>query len=197
MDSSLRACVYTVMCGASILEQQQELSGLCVLLRYCSYPRSASQCFKTDLEGNAGGFSGERESILSVTSFLIGMKSSGLIHGGQLLNGLAGPTFSSAAPFLSTTWFSPDERATATAVASLIGYLGGACAFLVGPLLVPGPNSTSTIPLAPGSSSEHIKDRIEAVLYAGIREVIAYYVLKCEFVMYLLLPSSDSSGNMY
>ncbi|XP_044294443.1 solute carrier family 49 member 4 [Varanus komodoensis] len=89
-----------------------------------------------------------------------------LIHGGQLLNGLAGPTFSSAAPFLSTTWFSPDERATATAVASLIGYLGGACAFLVGPLLVPGPNSTSTIPLAPGSSSEHIKDRIEAVLYA-------------------------------
>ncbi|XP_062972750.1 solute carrier family 49 member 4 [Elgaria multicarinata webbii] len=89
-----------------------------------------------------------------------------LIHGGQLLNGLAGPTVSSAAPFLSTTWFSPDERATATAVASLISYFGGACAFLVGPLVVPGPNGTSTIPLPPGSSSEHIKDRIEAVLYA-------------------------------
>ncbi|XP_033018473.1 solute carrier family 49 member 4 [Lacerta agilis] len=87
-----------------------------------------------------------------------------LIHGGQLLNGLAGPTVTSAAPFLSTTWFSPDERATATAVASLIGYLGGACAFLVGPFVVPGPNGTSTV--APGSSPEHIKDRIEAVLYA-------------------------------
>ncbi|XP_054827257.1 solute carrier family 49 member 4 [Eublepharis macularius] len=89
-----------------------------------------------------------------------------MIHGGQLLNGLAGPTVTSAAPFLSTTWFSPDERATATAIASLISYLGGACAFLVGPLVVPGPNGSSALPLASGSSPEYIKDRIEAVLYA-------------------------------
>ncbi|XP_019731021.1 solute carrier family 49 member 4 [Hippocampus comes] len=52
-----------------------------------------------------------------------------LIHGGQLLNGLAGPTIMSAGPFLSTTWFAPDQRATATAVASLFSYLGGAAAF--------------------------------------------------------------------
>uniref|UniRef100_A0A803TSI3 Solute carrier family 49 member 4 n=1 Tax=Anolis carolinensis TaxID=28377 RepID=A0A803TSI3_ANOCA len=90
----------------------------------------------------------------------------GLIHGGQLLNGLAGPTVSSAAPFLSTTWFSPDERATATAIASLLVYLGGACAFLVGPLMVPGPNGTSATPLPHDISPELIKDRIEAVLYA-------------------------------
>nr|XP_056717414.1 solute carrier family 49 member 4 [Euleptes europaea] len=89
-----------------------------------------------------------------------------LIHGGQLLNGLAGPTVTSAAPFLSTTWFSPDERATATAIASLISYLGGAFSFLVGPLVVPGPNGSSTPPLASESSPEYIKDRIEAVLYA-------------------------------
>lgn len=91
-----------------------------------------------------------------------------LIHGGQLLNGLAGPTVTSASPLLSTTWFSPDERATATAIASLISYLGGACAFLVGPLVVPGPNSTSTVPPVFGNSPEYIKDRIEAVLFAGI-----------------------------
>ncbi|XP_048725773.1 solute carrier family 49 member 4 isoform X5 [Caretta caretta] len=89
-----------------------------------------------------------------------------LIHGGQLLNGLAGPTVMNAAPFLSTTWFSPDERATATAIASLLNYLGAACAFLVGPLVVPSPNGTSHLPLASESNSEHIKDRIEAVLYA-------------------------------
>ncbi|XP_077176587.1 solute carrier family 49 member 4 [Paroedura picta] len=89
-----------------------------------------------------------------------------MIHGGQLLNGLAGPTVTSAAPFLSTTWFSPDERATATAIASLISYLGGACAFLVGPLVVPGPNGSSTLPLTSESSPEYIRDRIEAVLYA-------------------------------
>ncbi|XP_010014950.1 PREDICTED: disrupted in renal carcinoma protein 2 homolog, partial [Nestor notabilis] len=89
-----------------------------------------------------------------------------LIHGGQLLNGLAGPTVMNAAPFLSTTWFSPDERATATAIASLLNYLGAAGAFLVGPLVVPSPNGTSHLPLVSQSNAEHIKDRIEAVLYA-------------------------------
>ncbi|KAI1885244.1 hypothetical protein AGOR_G00218170 [Albula goreensis] len=62
-----------------------------------------------------------------------------LIHGGQLLNGLAGPTIMSAGPLLSTTWFAPDQRATATAVASLISYLGAAASFLIGPLVVPAP----------------------------------------------------------
>ncbi|XP_054685544.1 solute carrier family 49 member 4 isoform X1 [Grus americana] len=90
----------------------------------------------------------------------------GLIHGGQLLNGLAGPTVMNAAPFLSTTWFSPDERATATAIASLLNYLGAAGAFLVGPLVVPSPNGTSHLLLVSQSNTEHIKDRIEAVLYA-------------------------------
>ncbi|KAM9287069.1 solute carrier family 49 member 4 [Morus bassanus] len=89
-----------------------------------------------------------------------------LIHGGQLLNGLAGPTVMNAAPFLSTTWFSPDERATATAIASLLSYLGAAGAFLVGPLVVPSPNGTSHLLLVSQSNTEHIKDRIEAVLYA-------------------------------
>ncbi|XP_044525982.1 solute carrier family 49 member 4 [Gracilinanus agilis] len=88
-----------------------------------------------------------------------------LIHGGQLLNGLAGPTVMNAAPFLSTTWFSADERATATAIASMLSYLGGACAFLVGPLIVPAPNETSHL-LTSESNSIHIKDRIEMVLYA-------------------------------
>ncbi|NWI78824.1 DIRC2 protein, partial [Dryoscopus gambensis] len=87
-----------------------------------------------------------------------------LIHGGQLLNGLAGPTVMNAAPFLSTTWFSPDERATATAIASLLNYLGSAGAFLVGPLVVPPPNGTAH--LLSQSNTQHIKDRIEAVLYA-------------------------------
>ncbi|GAB5576497.1 solute carrier family 49 member 4 isoform X2 [Prionailurus iriomotensis] len=88
-----------------------------------------------------------------------------LIHGGQLLNGLAGPTVMNAAPFLSTTWFSADERATATAIASMLSYLGGACAFLVGPLVVPAPNGTSPL-LASETSRTHIKDLIETVLYA-------------------------------
>lgn len=87
-----------------------------------------------------------------------------LIHAGQLFNGLAGPTVMNAAPFLSTTWFPPDERATATAIASMLSYFGGACAFLVGPLVVPGPNGTA--PLAsPHGHNGQMRDRIEAVMY--------------------------------
>ncbi|RMC18721.1 hypothetical protein DUI87_04617 [Hirundo rustica rustica] len=69
-----------------------------------------------------------------------------------------------AAPFLSTTWFSPDERATATAIAALLNSLGSAAAFLVGPLVVPPPNGTAH--LVSHSNTQHIKDRIEAMLYA-------------------------------
>lgn len=100
-----------------------------------------------------------------------------------MLNGLAGPTVMNAAPFLSTTWFSADERATATAIASMLSYLGGACAFLVGPLLVPAPNGTSPL-LASENSRAHIKDRIETVLYAGI---LKFYTLSFMPVIFTLL----------
>lgn len=101
-----------------------------------------------------------------------------LIHGGQLLNGLAGPTIMSAGPLLSTTWFAPDQRATATAIASLIGYLGSACSFLIGPLAVPAPNDTEKL----GSTStiswnqNHIGDRIQFVLYAEFGMIAALFV---------------------
>lgn len=90
-----------------------------------------------------------------------------LIHGGQLLNGLAGPTIMSAGPLLSTTWFGPDQRATATAIASLIGYLGSAGAFLIGPLVVPAPNETHIASGTIHLDQNHIKDRIQFVLYSG------------------------------
>ncbi|KAJ8283067.1 hypothetical protein COCON_G00055860 [Conger conger] len=92
-----------------------------------------------------------------------------LIHGGQLLNGLAGPTIMSAGPLLSTTWFAPDQRATATAVASLISYLGAAGSFLIGPLVVPAPNETHQAGLgAVDWHVGHIRDRIQLVLYAAL-----------------------------
>lgn len=108
--------------------------------------------------------------LASNVSHPYNFSNSRLIHGGQILNGLAGPTVMNAAPFLSTTWFSADERATATAIASMLSYLGGACAFLVGPLVVPAPNGTAPL-LTSESSRDHIKDRIETVLYAGTLEL--------------------------
>lgn len=95
-----------------------------------------------------------------------------------------------AAPFLSTTWFSADERATATAIASMLSYLGGACAFLVGPLVVPAPNGTSPL-FASENSRAHIKDRIETVLYAGILKFIFFLL---HFIFY---PSHLPSNFVY
>ncbi|XP_007227988.2 solute carrier family 49 member 4 [Astyanax mexicanus] len=98
-----------------------------------------------------------------------------LIHGGQLLNGLAGPTLMSAGPLLSTTWFAPDQRATATAVASLVGYLGAACSFLAGPLAVPAPNDTQTVSTTTHWDPEHIRHRIEIVLYAELGAIVLLF----------------------
>ncbi|XP_061648596.1 solute carrier family 49 member 4 [Phyllopteryx taeniolatus] len=102
-----------------------------------------------------------------------------LIHGGQLLNGLAGPTIMSAGPFLSTTWFAPDQRATATAVASLFSYLGGAAAFVAGPLLVPAPNGTQAVghrvsvpaPALDGA----IREKIQLVMYTELAAIAALF----------------------
>ncbi|XP_051567064.1 solute carrier family 49 member 4-like [Myxocyprinus asiaticus] len=99
-----------------------------------------------------------------------------LIHGGQLLNGLAGPTIMSAGPLLSTTWFAPDQRATATAIASLVSYLGSACAFLIGPLAVPAPNDTQIVGTAIHWDQNHIRDRIQFVLYAEFGMIAALFV---------------------
>ncbi|XP_049450025.1 solute carrier family 49 member 4 [Epinephelus fuscoguttatus] len=105
-----------------------------------------------------------------------------LIHGGQFLNGLAGPTIMSAGPFLSTTWFAPDQRATATAVASLFSYLGGAASFVIGPLVVPAPNNTlAATTTAAAVSDTFIRDRIQLVLYA---ELAAIAVLFAAVLLY-------------
>ena len=59
-----------------------------------------------------------------------------LIHIGQFIMGLGGPVAQSAATVLSSTWFPPKQRTTATAVASLTSYIGTALSFIIGPQLV-------------------------------------------------------------
>lgn len=55
-----------------------------------------------------------------------------LIHFGQFLNGLAGPIAMGAPPALSAEWFPPEQRTTATAIASVTNTLGLAVSFLLG-----------------------------------------------------------------
>ena len=60
-----------------------------------------------------------------------------LLHAGQFLNGLAGPVAMSTPPVVSSLFFPPNQRATATSIMAVSNYLGVALTFLVGPLLIP------------------------------------------------------------
>ena len=58
----------------------------------------------------------------------------------QLLASATGPVVLVLPPKLSSTWF-PEERTTATAIASLANSLGGAVLFILGPGMIPGCDS--------------------------------------------------------
>ena len=59
-----------------------------------------------------------------------------LIHTGQFLNDLAAPVAMGAPPLVSSTWFPPHQRATATAISSLMSYVGISISFGVGPFVL-------------------------------------------------------------
>lgn len=77
-----------------------------------------------------------------------------LIHFGQFLNGLAGPVAMGAPPALSSEWFPPEQRTTATAIATVTNTLGLAVSFLLGPYLVPVQKSHHNHTDALNSSSQ-------------------------------------------
>ena len=62
--------------------------------------------------------------------------STALIHCGQIIVGFAGPVGMAAPPLLSSTWFPPYQRTTATAILTVAGYVGTAVSFLIGPAFV-------------------------------------------------------------
>ena len=73
-----------------------------------------------------------------------------LIHCGQIIVGFAGPVGMAAPPLLSSTWFPPHQRTTATAILAVAGYCGTAISFLIGPAFV-GDVKDSQIPKVDGN----------------------------------------------
>ena len=53
-------------------------------------------------------------------------------HLGNIFVGLAGPVAFAAGPVLSSVWFPPHQRTTATAIATIAGFAGAAACFVVG-----------------------------------------------------------------
>lgn len=69
-----------------------------------------------------------------------------LAHIAHIAVGLAGPVSYAAGPYLSSLWFPPEQRSTATAVATVSGFAGGAGCFIFGPLMVESPKLEPIVP---------------------------------------------------
>lgn len=108
-----------------------------------------------------------------------------LIHVGQFITGLGGPVAMAAAPLVSSAWFPPDQRTTATAISSLACYSGTALSFVIGPFLVPDVATGNNTDYAAirKNMSEHelksLKDKIMNLMYIefGFTAVIFLLVL--------------------
>ena len=59
-----------------------------------------------------------------------------LIHFGQVIADFAGPIAFAPPTLISSTWFPPHQRTTATAISSVANYIGLAVSFLIGPVFV-------------------------------------------------------------
>ncbi|XP_068222406.1 solute carrier family 49 member 4 homolog [Palaemon carinicauda] len=59
-----------------------------------------------------------------------------LAHAGAILNGFAGIAIGAAPSMLSSRWFPPNERTTATGIGCTFNQLGNAGGFFLGPLLI-------------------------------------------------------------
>eukprot|EP01065_Artemidia_motanka_P043945 TRINITY_DN6180_c0_g1_i1.p1 TRINITY_DN6180_c0_g1~~TRINITY_DN6180_c0_g1_i1.p1 ORF type:complete len:506 (+),score=85.75 TRINITY_DN6180_c0_g1_i1:56-1519(+) len=115
-----------------------------------------------------------------------------LMHAGQILNGLAGPYAMSAGPVLSTQWFPPHERTTATAIASSMNYAGTALTFVIGPALLPdygssGSSDSSQVVLSPAEALTTARD----LRWYMIGELV---ICGCFFVCTLLYFPSAPPG---
>ena len=64
-------------------------------------------------------------------------------HACAILNGISGVTIMAAPPLISSHWFPPEERTTATSINQAANMLGNGLSMLVGPALVPWANDTT------------------------------------------------------
>lgn len=99
-----------------------------------------------------------------------------------ILNGIAGVTIMAAPPLISSHWFPPDQRTTATSINQAANMLGNGLSMLMGPGLVTVPSNCSTdINRMSTSCPDKVKVMNEIdnymVLHAGI--AVAIFMLFC------------------
>ena len=121
-----------------------------------------------------------------------------LINFGQIIAGIAGPVAMAAPPLLSSTWFPPHQRTTATAISSIAGYVGTAFSFLIGPAFVDDVGSTS-IPkignnyVLNSTQERKYRDQINVLLYVEAGAMLLIFF--CVLIYYPARPPKPPSNS--
>ncbi|CAG5131645.1 unnamed protein product [Candidula unifasciata] len=112
-----------------------------------------------------------------------------LIRIGQFLNGMAGTIPNSAPALLSGLWFPPNQRASATAISTVAGYMGASVSFVIGPLLVPQPND-----LLPVNNTDDLLSVDLDVFDIGNMTNVTTYNAQKEGIMHILYAEFAVAG---
>ena len=102
-----------------------------------------------------------------------------VIYFGHLIAMLPSFIANGAAPLVSTTWFPPNERTTATAIGTLAASMGAAMAFFIGPLMVPASTFESS-----DSSKVNLTDQN---LHSIEIRIMDYFYLQIGLAAFLFL----------
>ncbi len=100
-----------------------------------------------------------------------------MCHLCAIFNGIAGIVVFSAPSAVSSAWFPPHERTTATGIALVFNNLGNAVSFLAAPAIVPDPglvnntlvqqNETGQCPVLLPEQKLLIEHRVNVLMYLG------------------------------
>jgi len=125
-----------------------------------------------------------------------------MAHLCAILNGIAGIVIFSAPAAVSSAWFPPGERTTATGIALVFNNLGNAVSFLAAPAIVPDPpivndNSTSnaSCPKIEQDWSDLISFRLSLLMYLEASLVgLCFILIVCHFPSRPKIPPSLTSS---
>lgn len=122
-----------------------------------------------------------------------------------VLNGIGGTVPFAGPAALSSVWFPPDQRATATAIVSFANYMGVSLSFIIGPQMVSSPayktvnsteNVTDTLEMVPVLRSGHVSRSYHVPSLYGSeyinsshREVMNMSTLESDIKNYLYLQA--------
>ncbi|XP_031568006.1 solute carrier family 49 member 4-like, partial [Actinia tenebrosa] len=131
-----------------------------------------------------------------------------LLNIGQCISMLSTPVGLGAPPSISATWFPPEERTTATAISTLVAYIGLPVAFIIGPYMVQileitySPQTNNTMNLNVSISNYTKVYDIDAMSsdltkHMGVHLGISMFLLVCALLYFPdkpPLPPCETSG---